>query len=260
MGACLFNGEEYAPYLGVRFRNIQITDAEQIDSAFLQFSSRGSELVVNPIPLKITGQPDPHPPPFSYEVYSISSKPRTENHAVWPLQGGWNHDYRGPNMRTPDVAPILREIISQEEWQTDSNAVVFIIENAEDSIYRQIGLHSLSVHQPSPKELLPELIIFTTVNDTLAPPSEGRSSWVTVGPNPISERTLLRAKLQQNGELEWSLYDAAGRQLHRRTLLLAEGEHEISLEGLNTLDSGIYFLQVRAGGRAHVFRLLQIAR
>lgn len=78
-----------------------------------------------------------------------------------------------------------------------------------------------------------------------------------VYPNPGSGNVMVTFDLSQVTDVTFSLADAAGRELWRKTLdRVTAGKHTVSLSASDLTNSGTYFLTVTAGGQKSVQKLI----
>ncbi len=111
--------------VGLRFP-IALASADRIEEARLQFTSYNEEWDLTSYFINIENSSDAAP--FTTSVHDISLR---ETHALqieWSPQP-WVHEAAGPEQRTPDIAELLRAILSRDDW-TPGNHVAFIIEGA----------------------------------------------------------------------------------------------------------------------------------
>ena len=109
--------------VGLRFNNIHLARGAEIRSAALQFSCRtpssdATELIIR----AEVGNADR----FSTEPRSLSSRKMTTSEVRWtPAEWKKEGDAQAAQ-RTPDLAPLIREVVSSEDWKP-GNSIVFII-------------------------------------------------------------------------------------------------------------------------------------
>src|SRR5262249_57839648 len=65
----------------------------------------------------------PNTTPFSNTANDISNRGRTLTSAPW-LPGPWTNNETGPAERTPDLSPLLAELVSQADWSGKSPVVL----------------------------------------------------------------------------------------------------------------------------------------
>lgn len=127
---------------GLRFTDLPITRNSTIDSAMVQFSV--DEVASSPASYVIQGQLIGNAPAFlqgnnatTGSKKNISSRTPTAASVAWNNVPAWTVvRAEGPDQRTPQLAPILQEIVNQESWAR-GNAVVFTFINAPDNSGRR---------------------------------------------------------------------------------------------------------------------------
>lgn len=110
--------------VGVRFTGITIPKGAEITGAYVQFQADRATKVTTA--LAIRGQAADDPGTFTKTAGGISSRPRTVasvawNPPAWPTAGA-----AGVDQRTPDLAPIVQELVNRPGWSS-GNAMVLII-------------------------------------------------------------------------------------------------------------------------------------
>ena len=72
---------------------------------------------------------------------------------------------------------------------------------------------------------------------------------ITISPNPVigSDKATVNLKTAANGNAELKVLDMSGRILLRQQNRVTEGSNSITLNNLDKLQAGLYFLQVLNG-------------
>ncbi|RJQ55000.1 MAG: PKD domain-containing protein [Desulfobacteraceae bacterium] len=105
--------------LGFRFNDVDVpADATILSAKLLQYSSGYEDRSVR---LRYVGQASPEPEPFTGNDYDLSMRPRTasdiiDTPATWP-----RYDF----LSSPDLAPIIQEIVDDPQWRTGATLVLF---------------------------------------------------------------------------------------------------------------------------------------
>jgi len=115
--------DEGSQTVGVRFTGISVPARATVARAWVQFtaceSSRGAcQLVVR-------GEAAGSAAPFEEERRNVSARPRTKAEVRWEPPP-WKADAAEAAQRTPDLAPIVREIVARPDW-SPGNPLAFII-------------------------------------------------------------------------------------------------------------------------------------
>jgi type IV pilus assembly protein PilY1 len=127
-------GTNKARLIGLRFTNISIPPKSKIQSAYLQFSTPAEGK--KDLNLTIAGQKVTDAATFEKKVGSISTRAKTSAKVTWSSIPTWAAD---TTVQSPDVAPILQELVNQEnpDW-VSGNDVAFIISGASNSDFRLV--------------------------------------------------------------------------------------------------------------------------
>jgi type IV pilus assembly protein PilY1 len=100
-----------------------------LENAYIEFTARessGRTMFRNAaLKLTITAQAADNPPTLGTSDYNISDRPDTVASVAWNVpEGAW---ISGQTYMTPDIKPIIQELINRPGWQ-DGNAMLFKIE------------------------------------------------------------------------------------------------------------------------------------
>lgn len=106
--------------VGMRFHPVDLPQGTIIIDAYVQFQV--DETTTNTVSLIVQGEASDNPPPFG----SPASRSRTMASVAW-TPPPWNTvSEAGPDQRTPNLAPILQEIVNRPGW-TSGNAIVLLV-------------------------------------------------------------------------------------------------------------------------------------
>ena len=110
--------------VGLRFNGLTIPPGATITNAYVQFQA--DETSSGTPALTINGQMSPNPGTFTSTSGDISSRPLTGASVEWsPAQ--WDTiGEAGLNQRTPNIAPVLQEIVDQGGWSSGNSLVIII--------------------------------------------------------------------------------------------------------------------------------------
>ncbi len=110
---------------GFRFQNIPYSSPDEIVNAYLEFTVDGT--YQNHITVRIYGEASDDAQTFS-QSSKPSDRPLTTNYVEWDLTSSdvwtWN-----TTKRTPDIAPVIKEIIGRAGWSA-GNSLAILITNA----------------------------------------------------------------------------------------------------------------------------------
>ena len=119
--------------IGVRFTNVNIPKGAVIDSAFIQFATKGDKAPVSGA-VTIKAELSGNSATFTSTVNNISGRTLTTNSVNWPgsTDNTWGTcctNFRGPAQRTPNIKTIIEDVINQSAWNTN-NAVTIVMNGA----------------------------------------------------------------------------------------------------------------------------------
>jgi len=114
--------------VGLRFAGVVIPRRATIKQAFIRFQADETHDAVSyPTSLEIRGQKAPNPDTFAATAYNISSRISGSNGTTaavaWTGVPDWT---AGNSYTTPDIGPIVQELVDQDDW-CGGNAMVFAI-------------------------------------------------------------------------------------------------------------------------------------
>jgi hypothetical protein len=110
--------------VGIRFAGVHVPQGARILSANIQFQT--DEVSTDVATLTIEGQAADNAQTFQTISRNVSSRPRTANEVAWSPPA-WNTvGQRGPAQRTPDLWPIVQEIVDRPGWNS-GNGLAFIV-------------------------------------------------------------------------------------------------------------------------------------
>jgi len=112
-----------AQLVGLRFDNLPIPRFATIQSAHIDFVV--DEAVAGPTSVVLHGQASDHAFPFMAIATDLSARTRTDGSVSWDDVPPW--DQAGVTQASPDLSPLVQEIVDRQGWESD-NALVIIIE------------------------------------------------------------------------------------------------------------------------------------
>ena len=119
--------------VGLRFQKVPIGPGDRIRRACVQFQV--DEGAAFPTKLSIHGQAADNAPTFAAKPQDISSRERTKAVVSWEPKPWKAGATAGPDQQTPDLTPVLREIVARPGWK-EGNAVVLIVEGTGKRVAR----------------------------------------------------------------------------------------------------------------------------
>lgn len=125
------SGFESAVAIGIRFDGIRISNETKLKRAFVQFTQDVSRIKAEPTDLTIRAELSPHAQAFKERQKDISSRSVTESFVNWSLPP-WHPDVpRGDGQRTPDLSPLIQEVVGQSDWKSGAALVLIITGTGE---------------------------------------------------------------------------------------------------------------------------------
>jgi len=116
--------------VGLRFSNISIGPGSVVTNAWIQFTvDEANSEATN---LVFQGQASANAAAFSsVGAYSISSRPRTAATVNWSPAPWTAIGAAGAEQRSPDLAPLINEIISTGGWQSGNSLAIIVTGNGK---------------------------------------------------------------------------------------------------------------------------------
>ncbi|HEX5588373.1 MAG TPA: hypothetical protein VFZ17_13755, partial [Acidimicrobiia bacterium] len=111
--------------IGMRFVNVPVPAGATVNSAYVQYKL--NEKTSDPTNLVIQGQAIDNAPTFTTAKNNITNRARTTAGVPWapPPWTTATHS-AGPEQRTPDLGPVLQEIVVRPGW-TSGNALALLV-------------------------------------------------------------------------------------------------------------------------------------
>jgi hypothetical protein len=246
--------------VGLRFAGLPIPPGSSVTGAYVQFQADESQSEATT--LSIRGEAADNAAAFTSTSGSLTARlgAGTQAEVTWPGILPWTAGQAGSEQRTPDLAPVIQEIVGRSGWRSGNALVLLITRSGKRTAVSYDGI-------PTAAALLHLELAASAVERSAATASAGelstaprRSSWVA--PNPLRRAGALHFSAPRSGPVRIEIFDLRGRRV--RTLLdvasLPPGQHEVELDGSgdsgSPLMSGVYFYRVLAGGQALSGRFL----
>ncbi len=113
--------------VGLRFTDVAIPAGAIIQSASVQF--RSDEVTVGAADLSIAAEKTANAPAFTSASGNVTSRPTTAQAVPWVPAPWPTVNAAGADQRTPDLSPIVQEVVLQPGW-TAGNALVLLIDGS----------------------------------------------------------------------------------------------------------------------------------
>ena len=109
--------------VGLRFTGLTIPAGATVTSAYIQFKAKTTTSEVTN--LSFQAQAADNPPSFSGALHNVSTRARTTAAVAWSPTA-WTVGTAGAAQRTPDLAPVLQEVVARSGWSS-GNALALIV-------------------------------------------------------------------------------------------------------------------------------------
>jgi hypothetical protein len=109
--------------VGVRFARVRVPRGATIVGGYVQFTV--DEATTGATSLTIRGQAADHPATFTAAARDINSRPLTGAGVSWSPPQWRTVGWAGRPQRTPDLAPVIQEIVDRPGWSA-RNAIVLV--------------------------------------------------------------------------------------------------------------------------------------
>jgi VCBS repeat-containing protein len=110
--------------VGIRFNGISVPQGANILNAYLQFQT--DEENTEATALIIQGEDVDQATTFTSTSGNISSRPRTTASTSWSPPPWTIRGEAGPDQRTPDISPVIQEIVGRPGWANGNSLVIII--------------------------------------------------------------------------------------------------------------------------------------
>ena len=115
--------------VGMRFNGVDVPNGATIINAYIQFEV--DEISTGTTSLSIVGEAADNAATFSSATFNISSRTSTAASVAW-APPDWNTiSDAGVDQRTPNLAPVIQEIIDRSGWSADNSLVLIVTGSGE---------------------------------------------------------------------------------------------------------------------------------
>ncbi len=243
---------------GLRFQKIALNKGATIDSAFIEIVSHEAKTTDDVAMLTIVGDATDDAETFTEDAL-IDSRPRTDASVEWTVDEEWG---LWTTHRTPDVSPILNELVSRDGWEFN-NDVAFIIlgenqgpselENAREfESFENIADPEDGGDGQNHPERIPKLIIYFSNNTTslqevlLDVEIEG----LEIFPNPA--QTMVNVELANSEESTILIFNAVGQLVKS-----IQSQGKIVSFRVDDFESGMYHVIAKQADRTFSCKLIK---
>ena len=124
----LGKGVEDPQLVGVRFNSINLARNAEVRSAHLQFTSRSAADI--PTDLVIRAEAIGNASRFTSMKKDLSSRKLTPSEVRWSPDA-WKVSSSSESQLSPDLAPLIREVVSHPDWRPGNSLVLMISGNGQ---------------------------------------------------------------------------------------------------------------------------------
>ena len=110
--------------IGLRFAGVELPPGATITRAYIQFTV--DETSEGETSLALWGEASDDAATFTVDLNALSSRPRTAATVSWSPTPWTSEGEAGPSQQTPDLAPLLQEVINRPGWQSGNAFAVFL--------------------------------------------------------------------------------------------------------------------------------------
>ena len=110
--------------VGIRFVGVNVPKGATITNAYLQFQVDEASSGVTT--LSIQGEASSNALAFASTARNVSSRLKTTNTVSWSPSSWLTLGAMGTAQRTPNLAPVVQEIVSRSSWVTGNSLVMMI--------------------------------------------------------------------------------------------------------------------------------------
>jgi hypothetical protein len=101
---------------------INVPAGATITNAFIQFSAADRETLASQ--LSVTAEAANRAAPIRKAAHGLSSRPRTAAEVIWKAAIWRYAGARGARQTTPDLSPLLQELVNRPGWQSGNHALL----------------------------------------------------------------------------------------------------------------------------------------
>ena len=110
--------------VGIRFNNVRLDRDSEVRNAYIQFTC--DEKTDDKTSLNISAQAHGNAPTFTDAARNISTRPRTSQSIAWKPTAWKKTGAKGKEHRTPDLTPLIKEVIRRDDWKSGNSIAFFI--------------------------------------------------------------------------------------------------------------------------------------
>jgi hypothetical protein len=223
--------------IGLRFQNIEIPSNAIITNAYIQFTADGTDN--GTCTMNFYGDDTDNSEIFLPQLNSVTSRAKTNASVNWTLLD-WNNDNEsGTRQQTPNLAPIIQEIISRPGWK-NGNAIS-ILGNGS-------GKRNSHSYDGTPSNAAKLYIDYSIGKEVFTKELVEITDFLIV-PNPA--KNFVNIELKQTTNAQILIYDLNGKLVLKQTLNQTTTKFDTT-----NWKKGVYIVSVNQNSNTKTKRLI----
>ncbi|HKQ59149.1 MAG TPA: right-handed parallel beta-helix repeat-containing protein [Candidatus Eisenbacteria bacterium] len=220
--------------VGLRFTAVPVPPGSTITGAWIQFAAGPAQS--GAANLLFRAQAADNPLPFASTFANISGRPRTAAGVAWAPQAWSVAGEAGDGQRTPDLSPVVQEVVGRPGWAS-GNPMVFVITGT--------GVRSAVSYEGGAANAALLHIEYAPAVTGVGGTAQPGPRLLHAGAHP-ARRLSVEFSLAGGAPATLAIVDVTGRVRHTREVgSLGAGRHR--LEVRQDLPVGVYFLRLVEG-------------
>lgn len=236
-------------YTALRFLDIEIPKDSEILTAYIQFWA-GANSVTENRSFSVYGHDTAYSLPFTLEDNDIYDRVLTSSSVLWE-PGPWIFEAHGENQKTPNLAPVIQEIIANDGWEA-GNPLTFILQGSSpDAGYVQaIAYDEIGI-------TFAAKLTVTYQEASGIEPHQAIVSW-GIQPNPATNNFSIHINSSDRNPVSVSLADRSGKEIQKLfngSIHQTNGILSFDISQLG-LGKGVYFIRLTQDQTTQVKKLV----
>ncbi len=109
--------------VALRFNELPLARGAHIRSAYLQLTAK--EKNEEEAVFELTAEASANPQPLSSDAQKLSQRPKTKATVTWKAEA-WKEDEAKEAERSPNIASLIEEVVSRDDWQPGGSIVILV--------------------------------------------------------------------------------------------------------------------------------------
>lgn len=242
--------------IGMRFVGLGIPQGAIIESASIQFTVDETKNI-DPCQLTIFAQASNDAPPFAGSNFNLSNRAATNASVNWSPNQWPTKNVSGPDQETPNIAPVIQEVVNRSGFSSNS-AIVVLINGYGKRVAESFdgdpnAAAELCVTYSMPNTIQGLVSSSNSNTTTFSSERDGEAVFentfgktLKIYPNPTKGELNLSFVKEAAGETQAQIQNMNGVLLSSATFDTTVGENTIRLADLD-LGNGVYVLRIWMG-------------